>query len=172
MDADPQVLLNEKLADPSRVLATTESISLIEHCAQLGEQNAANANDKDVVMTLGNTGMGKSTFLNAILGCKMKLVKPGEVGTEGMTKVVIVDPESAQPEILPIGHEDVSKTFLPQIASEPNNPERTFCDCPGFLDNRSAEINIANAINTKRVLQKASGIKAVFLIDYPGAAFW
>ncbi len=70
--------------------------------------------------------------------------------------------------MMSIGHMGSSKTFLPQIAAEPNHPEKAFCDCPGFSDNRGAEINIANAINTKRVLQKATGIKAVFLADYPG----
>ena len=169
MDADPQELLNEKLANPRRVLSTTESISLIEHCAQLGEQNAENTADKEVAMVVGNTGTGKSTFLNAILGCKMKLVKPGEVGVKGMKKkVVVVDPESTQPEIMPIGHKKKSKTFLPQIVQNPNYNDNAYCDCPGFSDSRGAEINIANAINIKRVLQQATGVKAVFLTSYNG----
>ena len=169
VETEPQELLNEKLANPSRVLSTTESISLIDHCAQLGEQNAEHANNKDVVMTLGNTGTGKSTFLNALLGCKMKLVKPGEVGVKGSKKkVVVVDPESTQPEIVSIGHKKKSQTFLPQIAAESNNPEGAFCDCPGFSDSRGAEINISNAINIKRILQKARGVKAVFLTSYNG----
>ena len=79
----------------------------------------------------------------------MKLVKPGEVGAEGIKKRVVVDPGSTQPEMMSIGNMGSSITFLPQIASEPNHPERAFRDCPGFLDNRGAEINIANAINTK-----------------------
>ena len=99
----------------------------------------------------------------------MKLVKPGEVGVKGMKKkVVVVDPESTQPEIMPIGHKKKSKTFLPQIVQNPNYNDNAYCDCPGFSDSRGAEINIANAINIKRVLQQATGVKAVFLTSYNG----
>jgi len=165
---DPQALLNEKLANPNRELSTTESISLIEHCAQLGEQNAYDAKDKEVTLALGNAGAGKSTTVNYLMGCKMKLAKPRELGLSGVKKVVVVDPESIHPEVMPIGHGSQSHTFMPQIASDPNNENKAYCDCPGFGDNRGAEINIANAINTRRVLQQATGVKAVFLTDYYG----
>jgi hypothetical protein len=98
----------------------------------------------------------------------MKLVKPGEIGLPGVKKVVIVDPESIRPEVVSIGHGDTSYTFMPKIVSDPDNNNQAYCDCSGFADNRGAEINIANAINTKRVLQQATGVKAVFLANYNG----
>jgi|688.fasta_scaffold106786_2 hypothetical protein len=119
-------------------------------------------------MVLGNTGAGKSTTVNYLMGCKMKLVKPGELGLEGVKKVVIVDPESTRSEVMPIGHGDTSHTFMPTIVSDSDNNNQAYCDCPGFADNRGAEINIANAINTKKVLQQAKGVKAVFLTSYNG----
>jgi hypothetical protein len=57
---------------------------------------------------------------------------------------------------------------MPQIIQDPNRATRVYLDCPGFSDNRGAEINIANAMNTKRALRQASGVKAVFLASYPG----
>ena len=39
-------------------------------------------------------------------------------------------------------------------------------DCPGFLDNRGAEINIVNAVNIKQILQAADGVKVIILINY------
>ena len=48
-------------------------------------------------------------------------------------------------EIMPIGHSKRSTTFMPQIESGPKGV--IYCDCPGFLDNRGKEINIANAVN-------------------------
>ena len=64
---------------------------------------------------------------------------------------------------MPIGHTKESKTFIPQIAS---SVSITYCDCPGFLDNRGAEINIANAVNIKAAIQQAKSVKTIVLINY------
>jgi energy-coupling factor transporter ATP-binding protein EcfA2 len=168
MEDNPQEILNTKLNNPQAVLTPNQSISLINYCATLGEHNAAPAASKEVLMVLGNTGTGKSTTLNALLGCKMKAVRPREVGLPGIKKIVIVDPESPRKEVMPIGHGRRSHTFMPQIVPDPDNNNQAYCDCPGFKDNRGAEINIANAINTKNVLKQAKGVKAVFLTSYNG----
>jgi hypothetical protein len=68
-----------------------------------------------------------------------------------------------------IGHHGrQSQTFLPKIVPAPDEPNSAYCNCPGFADTRGAEINIANAINIRKILQQATGIKAVFLADYNG----
>ena len=41
-----------------------------------------------------------------------------------------------------------------------------FADCPGFLDNRGFEINIANAVNVKQVLAAAASARVVVIINY------
>ena len=70
-------------------------------------------------------------------------------------------------EIMPKGHDKTSKTFIPQIATDPNNKScLAYCDCPGFLDNRGAEINIANAVNVKSILKSAKCVKVLILINY------
>ena len=166
MEDNPQKILEMKLNNPEVVLTSNQSITLVDHCAELGEQNAIAATHRVTCLTLGNTGVGKSTFLNGVMGCKLKSVRPRELGLGGMKKVVIVDPESTQAEVTPIGHEGTSKTFLPRIVQDHNNPTSAYCDCPGFSDNRGEEINIANAINVRRVLQQASDVKAVFLTEY------
>ena len=168
MGDNPQVILNTKLNNPHAELTSKQSISLVNHCATLGEQNAVQAAGKEVLMVLGNTGTGKSTLLNCLLGCEMKLVKPRELGLLGVKKVVVVDPKSTRPEVVTIGHGKQSHTFMPQIVPDLDHTHGACCDCPGFSDNRGAEINIANAINTRRILQQARGVKAVFLTDYYG----
>ena len=59
-------------------------------------------------------------------------------------KVVRVKLDSSIPELMPIGHSNQSMTFIPSVASV-YTPEGafTFLDCPGFLDSRGPEINIA-----------------------------
>ena len=167
IEASPQELLRTQLANPTRELNTTQSISLIEHCAQSGNRNAASATNKDAIAILGETGTGKSTAINRWVGCQMVLRTPEEEGIQGeMEDVIVVSSDSAQTEATSIGHEMVSHTFMPQIVQDPNNDTQVYLDCPGFSDNRGPEINIANAINTRRVLLQARGVKAVFLADY------
>lgn len=82
---------------------------------------------------------------------------------------IVVDPDSNVREVMPIGHHNrQSQTFLPKIVQAHNDPNSAYCDCPGFSDTRGAEINIANAINIRKILQQATGVKAVFLTDYNG----
>jgi flagellar biosynthesis GTPase FlhF len=158
---DPQEILNTKFQSPDVELTLNQSISLVNHCATLGEHNAAQAANKEVVMALGNTGAGKSTTVNCLMGCKMQTALD-----EFEEEIIIVDPESIRPEVMSIGHGDTSHTFMPKIVSDSDHDNRAYCDCPGFADNRGAEINIANAINTRRVLQQAGGVRAVFLAEY------
>ena len=66
-------------------------------------------------------------------------------------------------EVMPIGHTKKSHTFIPQIETVDGH---TWCDCPGFLDNRGAEINIANAVNIKVALANAKSAKIIVLINY------
>jgi hypothetical protein len=162
MGETPQEILDHKLRNPEAVLTPDQSIILLNHCAELGEQHATPAAEKTVSIFAGNTGAGKSTTLNALLGCQMK----AETDQFGEQRIV-VDPESPRKEVMPIGHHGrQSQTFLPTIVPTPDEPNNAYCDCPGFADTRGAEINIANAINIKKILQQATGIKAVFLTEY------
>ena len=86
---DPQEILNNKLRDPGAVLTPNQSITLLNHCAELGEQNAATATEKTVSIFVGNTGAGKSTTINALMGCRMREEIDGRD-----EEIIIVDPES------------------------------------------------------------------------------
>jgi energy-coupling factor transporter ATP-binding protein EcfA2 len=171
MEDNPQEILDMKLANPNRELSPTQRISLVNHCATLGQQNAAATTDREAVTILGETGTGKSTSINHWMGCRMELrtlEELEEMGIEGETEdVIVVHPDSERPGVASIGHGDGSHTFMPQIIRDPNRATRVYIDCPGFSDNRGAEINIANAMNTKHALRQASGVKAVFLASYP-----
>jgi hypothetical protein len=148
-----------------------ESItSLIGRCAEATEHTATT--DKEAVTILGDAGTGKSTSANYWVGCDMVLRTPEELeemGIEGETEdVIVVHTDSEQPGVASIGHGEGSHTLIPQIIQDPNRATRVYIDCPGFSDNRGAEINIANAINIRYALRQAGGVKAVFLASYPG----
>jgi hypothetical protein len=165
-------LLSKKLANPNHALSDQESIVLLTSCVSDGVENAKQVAGKEAVIVIGNTGAGKSTFVNYLLGCEMIEKTPEELealGIEVLDDVVVVKSKSEGgrcDEIMPIGHSKTSKTFIPQIAVDPIHAHLAYCDCPGFLDNRGAEINIANAVNIKRVLQVAKSAKVLVLINY------
>jgi energy-coupling factor transporter ATP-binding protein EcfA2 len=163
---NPEILLDIKLKNSDFQLTTDESIDLLTHCILLGEQEAENAKEQELIVVIGNAGSGKSTLVNYLYGCKMKRVKPQDLGITGLEKVVVVDntSEDTSKEIMQIGHTRKSNTFMPQIATDQNG--FTFCDCPGFFDNRGMEINIAHAVNTKKTFFEAKNIKIIMLISY------
>ena len=63
----------------------------------------------------------------------------------GFTKEIVrVATGSKRAALTKIGHEQKSETFFPEIKAD---ELFVYCDCPGFVDNRAAVINIANAVN-------------------------
>ena len=105
----------------------------------------------------------------------MVVPQRGKAGLEGKPRAVIVrvkpgsqhpfDASLEHPEVMAIGHSNKSATFVPSVEHDPNL-QLTFVDCPGFLDNRGAEINIANAVNIKRTVAGARSVRVVVLINY------
>lgn len=113
---------------------------------------------------------GKSTTANYMSGCTMQSVSPKSLGIKARGAVVTVLPRSAggaMDELMPIGHCKTSKTFMPQIEA-PSSAELAgilFVDCPGFLDSRGAEINIANAVNIRAAIFASSSVRVLLLIN-------
>ena len=166
-ERDAATLLKLKLADPSIRLSAEESIKMIMECLELGKRQACEAEEKHLIVLLGNTGVGKSTFGNYLLDCEMQRVSPNTIRMMGDDKIVIVRSKGEGgrlDEIMPIGHSKKSMTFMPQIAG--GEQGLFFCDCPGFLDNRGFEINVANAVNTRMTFINAKSLRIVILINY------
>ena len=148
-------LIAERLADPEKIFSRSDQIRLLTDCVRYGRVNAEALSGKDAIVVLGNTGAGKSTFINYLAGCELE-----EKRVRGRRHVLVVKDQSL--EVAPIGHGE-SKTFMPHIIEVAG---RVYCDCPGFSDNRGAEINIANAVNMKQALSHAKSLRLVFLVDY------
>lgn len=155
-----EALIKKRLENPKMKFNLEDSLSVLTRCVHYGHIQAQKARNQDVVIYVGNTGSGKSTLINQLMGCSMQL--------SGARQLVVVRPESeggALNEVMPIGHAQKSKTFMPQIEFDPQT-KITHCDCPGFLDNRGPEINIANAVNILSSLRQARSVKVVALVSY------
>lgn len=160
-----QRLLERKLNDPSVKLKPDESIAVLSECIRQGEKETQKAVGKDLIIFIGNTQSGKSTLVNYLYGCEMEGKTPKELGITSLAgKLIVVKSTSRLKEIMPIGHSKKSMTFMPNI--ETDQQGFTYCDCPGFLDNRGSEINTANAVNIKKAFTKAKSVRVVILINY------
>ena len=111
--------------------------------------------DQTVVVLLGPTGCGKSSLINYLLGAKM---------TKKQRKVIPVNPYEEKSKI---GHGINSETYVPDIYKSQTH---TYCDCPGFKDNRSFNDKICVGINTQTMLKLVKEIPC-FVICIEEAAF-
>lgn len=161
-------LIAKKLNNPKEELSIEDSITLLTTCIKYGKAQAEKVREKQGIVVIGNTGTGKSTLLNYLNKCDFEKVHVKALGLNPahcLTNTVVrVAPTSKKPEIMKIGHTNKSQTFMPEIVTTEEG--LTFCDCPGFLDNRGAEINIANKVNIKIALEAARSIKVIILINH------
>jgi len=148
-------LLKNRLATKESKLPIKDSVAILQECIGYGKIPAEAANGKDLVIVVGHTGSGKSTTINYLVGCDIAENENGDV---------FVKEDSIIPEEGKIGHGYISETFIPNVTGEHDGI--TYVDCPGFKDNRGAEINIANAVNIRNTVKNAHTLKALFLISY------
>lgn len=120
---------------------------------------------KDVVLVIGDTGAGKSTLINYLLGCKMKK-KEGELGET----LAEVDGEM----YAKIGHQMKACTFYPEIFqskyNQPNGNIFSYCDFPGFNDTGDEETRVAVSLNREYMVSIANSIKAI-IVAIPASSF-
>eukprot|EP00930_Biecheleria_cincta_P056456 TRINITY_DN42573_c0_g1_i1.p1 TRINITY_DN42573_c0_g1~~TRINITY_DN42573_c0_g1_i1.p1 ORF type:complete len:908 (+),score=197.81 TRINITY_DN42573_c0_g1_i1:33-2726(+) len=152
-------IVKSKLAMPHKSLAPAESCSCLLSCIEHGREQARVAQGKHILVVLGNTGAGKSAFVNLLHGCTFELNSEDRMA---------VREDSPVKELVKIGHTNKSETYTPIVenACDSVGEGYAFADCPGFLDNRGFEINIANAVNVKQTLVAASSVLVVVIINY------
>lgn len=151
------------LSRPVATRTAEERIELFNYVLARGQKEAEKAKKKDVIIFFGNAGAGKSTLVNFLYGCKMK--------KEG--RYIIVDPNSKLKEITPIGIQPISCTLIPQQVSDVeanirylNSPDSfTFYDMPGLSDTRGVEIELANTIVMKQIVENANSVRLVMVFE-------
>ena len=71
-DHEMRELVQRKLTNPNAQMSVEQKLGLLMHCVDMGEAAAGKAEGKAIVILVGNTGSGKSTFVNILHDCKMK----------------------------------------------------------------------------------------------------
>jgi hypothetical protein len=167
-EEDVKKLLEKKLKDKHFELTPLQSIALISYCINIGNEEKKKTNGKDVTIIIGNTGAGKSTTINYLLGCTMEIKEVDEDDDDIINEtIVVVVPKSEggkRDEVMKIGHSTLSFTFVPEIVQD-SETGLIIMDCPGFLDNRGSEINISNAVNIRNITSCAKNFKAIIVVN-------
>ena len=88
---DPKLdkLLLSRLNSNKKDLDDKESIDLICALCEIGKKHAEKSKDQEIVVILGNTGAGKSTLINYILGLEMEILTKKQHGISGISNDII-----------------------------------------------------------------------------------
>jgi len=133
-------------------------LAILQSLMSNGFSKIEKAKEKSVVLVIGNTGSGKSTTINYLMGCTMKEIE------KGGDFVIVTEDDNKY--YATIGHTNQSETLYPETYVNKED-EVAYCDCPGFEDNRGLEERICISINTQLAVKFAKIIKAiVVVIDY------
>ncbi|CAF24240.1 GTPase [Candidatus Protochlamydia amoebophila] len=133
----------------------------VDELFEAGLAASAGANGQNVVVFVGNTGVGKSTTINFLLKRELKSIPKEVLGIESVIENVIIAKDPATS----IGHKRISKTSYPLVVQDPDN-QLAYCDCPGFRDTRGKSVEIYNALSIIGVLDKAKSVRGfLFFID-------
>ena len=114
------------------------------------------------VLLIGATGSGKTTLLHALAGERLnvKRIRREVEGGEFSSVVLSIGRGSVIP--AQIGHTSDSETYMPNLWSDLSE-KIVYCDTPGFLDNRSYECRIVNALSVDQLFSNPCAIK-IFLV--------
>ena len=107
---EDKAIVFRKLRDPTIELPLDEKLRCLRGCLRMGELAAQKAANQHALIVIGNTGAGKSTFVNYLHGCFLERAK-----LHDGKNVIQVIPDSVPPELMAIGQTKLSATFIPEV---------------------------------------------------------
>ncbi|GBN84605.1 hypothetical protein AVEN_232252-1 [Araneus ventricosus] len=113
---------------------------------------------KDLILILGNTGSGKSTFTQWVAGDNTKMIS--KETKEGTGEYIIEDHNRIGDTTLK------SKTIFPELFIDAKT-DTAYYDCPGFSDTEGTSHDIATTYFIKKVVDYSESVKMVFTISHP-----
>ena len=152
--------LGEKRPDMEPIFLNEEeeSLSAILRLIDKGYASLGGALNKHLLSIIGETGCGKSTFANWMLGCEM--VK--KACSHGLPKIDAIESKTI------IGHSDNSQTDIPELFDIQDSNKGAFAlvDFPGYFATEGAKVSIAHAVNIRNVFTHALTNRVLILISY------
>lgn len=130
---------------------------LRDHLKKLEKHFNISAHKRNAIVVIGHTGSGKSTIVNYMTDIDLE---KGVKTLEGFNLKISSGQENR--DTAKIGDTDESETLYPQLYTGLSR-ELTYCDCPGFEDNRNNEEKICADIGT-RIAVKSLNVKALIVV--------
>lgn len=114
----------------------------------------------NIILVVGNTGSGKSTLVHYVAGDYSNLISIEPDGDDA--EYIIYD--GLDSEISEIVSTTKSRTLVPEMVID--EAGKVWYDCPGFGDTRNHTVEIASTFLIKSVIDNASNIKVVLVVNY------
>lgn len=157
---------DEEMEDVFQPMDRPFDMGLLGSCIERGSQILESVKGKDVVIVLGKTGAGKSTFIQGIAGKKMCTTKHSTTYFGNTVDKHVYEVEDPMPNF-EIGHDKCSKTrfvngFTHKAASQ---RELVYLDSPGFEDTNGCEVDIATSVVLGQVAKVCRSLRFVMLVN-------
>ncbi|WPY01236.1 hypothetical protein Trichorick_01144 [Candidatus Trichorickettsia mobilis] len=108
--------------------------------------------DLEATLVCGDTGSGKSTLVNYLLG---HILVAEHAENSNSLRIACED------QVANIGHDCVSETSVPGRYTGTG----TYWDCPGFEDTGGSAANISNAFSIAKIGDKARAVKILAVVE-------
>lgn len=115
----------------------------------------------EIILVIGNTGSGKSTLVHYVASDFSKIISK-EPENPNSSDFEIQDGLDLESGIVKLS--TVSRTFVPEMIVD--EEQNVWYDCPGFHDTRNETIEIATTFLIRSVIESASSVKLVLVVDY------
>ena len=116
--------------------------------------------DKDIIVLLGSTGVGKSTIMHFLAGSKMRVID-----VEGVPHLEPVDVIRGLEGVKGSCSSISETTGINAVTIEMNGETCIICDTAGLDDTRGVEYDIACGIVMANAIQSARSVKLVLVMD-------
>ena len=129
----------------------------LQHHLKTHKKGSSDCAGKTTTIVFGNTGAGKSLFINWVNG--KKIIKKRPEG--GGRKKLYVDGVCLNE--FEVGHSKQSKTYF--LKSVSDGKGKVWCDTPGFSDTKDRTVRIAHAVAISFACNSCASVLPVLLVN-------
>lgn len=149
--------MNESVVDNDEIMSSQIDYSKLHSLLNSATESVKKSKCKQSTLVIGNTGAGKSTLINYLLGYKLVPVE------DDLTGEISIEVDSTETGYAKIGQSLLHSETLYSKTYE-GSDGNTYCDCPGFNETRGDIFKIATGISIKATLNAFDSVKGIIVV--------